>query len=106
MYRRSRAAQINVVVKVLRQVKILRREWSFIVAKRGGKKRLGKLFRGVYREPMVGGWGRRWWFLVMLMGSKLLLRHSWYNRCADTMRCGGWPRLLYSWSFSKWYLWH
>lgn len=69
-YRVRRVGVVNVVKKVVRQVRRLRRDWYFIFARRAGVRHNNWVYRGMYER---GGIGELLGSYLCVMGGKLLL---------------------------------
>lgn len=109
-YKRNKLWGLNVITKVLRQVKWLRRDWHQLTSVRLHKKKAGFMYSWMYKRFCRSG---VWYILnlyLMVMGSKFILVNKWYK-----FYRGGYGKVCYSYlktwllgfyyiGLSKWYL--
>lgn len=110
VYRRNRSLNVNVIVKILWQVKCLRREWHKLMLYRLKKFRAGLMYNLLYRKFHNNSFFHLFGVYMMVMGSKFLITVRWYKiyellyKYLNKYQSTDIHNRLYYIGLSKWYL--
>ena len=108
IYYRQKFVNINVVFKILYQVKILRREWGKIFRRRLNKYGLSLVYKLIYKKVCQNVLSYLFDWYLALIGSKFIMDFKLsriYEKCMGYNKLAhGLNNNLYFVGLSKWYL--